>query len=108
MSCPDEPIEIDYRSNNIRILDRMRSAEAVRAGRHPGADRELIAVDDHGHALVIAFQFPDRDLWRVDIETAAFKLIGMKFLGSNAHGFWVRSEEEAVDWLEFLGRAVTR
>lgn len=103
---PDEPIEVEYRSA-VRVLDRIRSAEAVRAGRHPGAERELIVVDDAGCALVIAFQF-DR-FWHIDIESAALKRVGLKILGSEvSRGFRVRSEDEAVDWLEFLGRAVTR
>ena len=54
-----------------------------------------------------AFQFDG--FWHIDIETAAFKLVGLKFLGSEVlGGFRVSSEDEAVDWLEFLGRAVTR
>ncbi|BBZ57061.1 hypothetical protein [Mycolicibacterium phocaicum] len=107
MSCPDEPIKIDYRSNHIRIIDCIRPAGA-RSGRHPDSDRDLSAIDDQGNCLVTAWQFPNRDHWRIDIESPAFKLIGIKALGSKAHGFWVRTEEEAVDWLEFLGRAVTR
>lgn len=106
MSCPDEPIEVNYRSA-VQILDCLRSADAVRSGRHPGAERELIAVDDAGRVLVTAFQF-DR-FWHIDIESASFKLLGLKQLGSEViGGFRVRSEDEAVDWLDFLGRAVSR
>ena len=105
-SIPDEPIEVEYRSA-VRILDRYRSAEAVRAGRHPGSERELTAYDDAGHPLVTAFQFDN--FWHIDIETRALKLVGIKILGSEVTtGFRVRSEAEAVDWLEFLARAVTR
>ncbi|MDW5612084.1 hypothetical protein [Mycolicibacterium sp. D5.8-2] len=105
-NIPDEPIEIEYRSH-VRVLDQYRSAEAVRAGRHSGSERVLTAVDDHGRALVTAFQFDT--YWHIDIESQAFKALGLKQLGSEVIvGFRVRTEEAAVDWLEFLARAVTR
>ena len=105
MTFPDEPIEVEYRST-VRIVDCIRSAEAVREGRHPGAVRVLRAIDARGHDLVTAFQFDG--FWRIDIEYHAFKLVGLKALGSEVTGFRVRTEAEAVDWLEFLARAVNR
>lgn len=105
-NIPDEPIEIEYRSH-VRVLDQYRPAEAVRAGRHPGSERTLTAVDDRGRALVTAFQFDT--YWHIDVESQAFKALGLKLLGSEViGGFRVRTEEQAVDWLEFLARAVTR
>lgn len=105
-NIPDEPIEVEYRSH-VRVLDQYRSAEAVKEGRHGGSERVLTAVDDHGRALVTAFQFDN--CWHIDIESQAFKALGLKQLGSEViGGFRVRSEAEAVDWLEFLARAVTR
>lgn len=105
-NIPDEPIEIEYRSH-VRVLDQFRPAEAVRAGRHPGSERTLTAYDDAGHSLVTAFQFAG--FWHIDIESQALKLVGIKPLSSEViAGFRVRSEAEAVDWLEFLARAVTR
>lgn len=105
-NIPDEPIEVEYRSN-VRILDSLRSADAVRAGRHPGSERELAAVDNTGRSLVTAFEC--RGYWHIDVEYRALQLVGIRPLGSNVtSGFRVRTEEEAVDWLEFLSWVVTR
>lgn len=67
----------------------------------------LWAVDNEGRALVSAFEFDD--FWQIDIEYRALQLVGIKPLASETHGgFRVRSEEQAVSWLEFISRAVTR
>lgn len=104
---PDDAIEFDYQPPGIRIIDRLRSSEAARSGRRPGSKRQLMAVDPEGRVLAIAFEFETH--WHIDIESAALHVVGAKALATEViRGFWVRTEAEAADWLEFLGKAVTR
>ncbi|UUO03849.1 hypothetical protein M4D79_14105 [Mycolicibacterium novocastrense] len=84
-----------------RITAVQRSAEAVRAGRHPGSRRVLTAIDSHGNAIASAFQFPDR--WHIDLENYGIRLAGMNPLSANLlRGFCVTSEDEAHDWLHLF------
>jgi hypothetical protein len=74
---------------SFRIVDHRRSAEAVRAGRHPGTSRELIAIDAVGNAIAVAFEYPD--CWQVDVEYHLIKMAGLGLGHQMVHGFRVRS-----------------
>lgn len=107
MTLPEWPIEAEYNTPRYHILDRLRPVAAVRSGRHPGSTRELAAYDRHGRNIVTAFQYAD--YWHIDVETAGIKAVGIKPLSTEVlSGFSVRTEEQAVDWIDFLARAVTR
>jgi hypothetical protein len=87
---------------SFRIVDCRRSAEAVRAGRHPGTSRYLAAIDASGNQIATAFEYPD--CWQIDAETHLIKMAGLGLLDNQVmHGFLVRSEAEAYDWLRLLG-----
>jgi hypothetical protein len=90
---------------SFRIVDHRRSAEAVRAGRHPGTSRELVAIDAVGNAIAVAFEYPD--CWQVDVEYPLIKMVGLGPLNKVSGGFRVRSEAEAYDWLRLFGALTT-
>jgi hypothetical protein len=90
-----------------RVLDKQRDPDAVAEGRHPGVERELMVVDMAcRRVLFTAFQYPD--YWRIDVESPAMKMAGMKLLANSVDGFCVRTDAEAFDWMNFLGALATR
>lgn len=100
--------KLDEDRLGYRIFDQMRPPEAVEAGRHPGCERELSVVDTtNWETLFTAFQRPQGG-WFIDVETAAIKLVGWKVLGHSIHGFTVRTDDEALDWMKFLGALATQ
>jgi hypothetical protein len=85
---------------SYRIIDRMRSLEAVRSGRRPGASRVLKAIDASGNEIASAFEYSD--YWHIDVEHHTIKTAGIDTFNIS-HGFCVRSEDEAYDWLQLFG-----
>jgi len=86
---------------SFRIVDRRRSAEAIRAGRHPGTSRYLLAIDASGNAIATAFEYPN--YWQIDAERHLTEMAGLGPINQLVHGFRVASEVEVYDWLQLFG-----
>lgn len=86
-----------------RVTREKRPAEAVRAGRHPGSEYTLTAVNTtSGRCFATAFQFPD--FWLIDVEFDTIKLAGLSPLAVEINrGFRVRTEQEAREWMQLFG-----
>jgi hypothetical protein len=93
-----------------RIIERRRSAEPVRAGRHPGTVRELIVLNASGYEIASAFEYPH--YWQIDVENHTIEIASMNPAWKNAggllRGFCVESEDAAYDWLKLFDALATK
>ena len=111
----DESVDLNPPNPHYWVIDEMRTAEAMREGRRPGAVRTLTAAilieGNRGKAVATAFQYPAtknrQESWHVDVEYCAIKAAGLRPLGLEVcRGFAVDSEVEARDWLQLFGSFV--
>lgn len=107
----DDPVDLYPPKPGYWVIDKQRSDEAVREGRHRGAVRTISAAvlvsETRGEIVATAFQYPTeghKEFWIVDIETPGLKAAGHRPLELDlAGGFVVHSEGQARDWLQLFG-----